>query len=56
MKSIRGRINKNSKSRSHYLTIPASLVTDSAYPFLPGDIVVVKIVKDGLTISKDKEE
>ncbi|MFB0543817.1 MAG: hypothetical protein ACETVR_03450 [Candidatus Bathyarchaeia archaeon] len=36
-----------------YLYLPSSLVRDSAFPFKPGEDLVVEIIDDTLTVVKE---
>lgn len=48
------KIKQSSKSRTHYIIVPAEMVTDSQYPFKNGDEVEIDIIskKEGLVIKK----
>lgn len=52
MKSALSTVAKHVHSDTHYLTIPARLASDSAFPFKDGDTVEIVIVGKKLEVRK----
>ena len=46
------KIATNPNAKTLYITIPAVLAQDSAFPFKPGENVEVEIVTDSREVSK----
>ena len=48
------KIKQNKNSKTQYITVPAYMVVDTNYPFLPNEEVIVEIIskEEGLIIRK----
>ena len=46
------KIATNPNAKTLYITIPAVLAQDSAFPFKPGETVKIEIVTDDTEVSK----
>ncbi|UUX93232.1 hypothetical protein [Methanoplanus endosymbiosus] len=52
MKQGFGKVIKMSSSRTHYVSIPALITSDDAYPFTPGEKIRVTVDGQRLIIEK----